>query len=445
MKYLVLTLLLSIGLTLLSQEKELVFSFVEKSSGERIENVGYTIKNAETAEFLTSENNSVFLSSQDEKLKLRIMDPSYKRTDTLIMVGDFLRSRKKRLEMTIFITYDGQFVEGVNVSGVYKPQIIFSSDTLHVEDFEVLDDNKLIVLTYPNKLVKGSRLVYLVNNEIVYELEVPSNLVAVELSRDYRGNTYLKVVNGIYHILLDARGFTLNNIDQVYFDKYIKPVHDTLDSHVFISNYSEWYPAFEYYGVEVTDTSFQELAKIEDELMMELYRAEYKWADVRTKLWAWDMESETGIDREVWVGANYFTRSIYYEPLYAPIFLRTDSVVVFDFYKDSIFIYDGDTYNTIRTIPIDFHHLSKKSGWEKRMLQDPITSKIYNMYDDAGYFFLKEIILSNGAEDRKMPLNYRYCEKMKIYNGYVYYTYRPFESPQKKYLYREKLEDCQVR
>jgi len=27
----------------------------------------------------------------------------------------------------------------------------------------------------------------------------------------------------------------------------------------------------------------------------------------------------------------------------------------------------------------------------------------------------------------------------------VYYTYRPFESPQKKYLYREKLEDCQVR
>jgi hypothetical protein len=442
MKHFLLTLFVFIGWSLLAQKKEVQLLFLENTSGELLERLDYKLTSIKTGAVLYGVDDVFSISEDDGKLRLSVYDDSYKKIDSIIVVEDFLKSRKKRLQITIPIFYEGQVVDGVEVTALYKPEVIFGSDSLHVEDFEVLDDNKLIILTYPKKLVKGSRLVYLVNNEVMFEYIVPSSIVAVELTRDYRGNTYLKAKENLYHILLDARGFALNLVDQEYYSKYISPVHDTLDNHVYISNYSEWYPAFEYYGVDVTDTNFQEITKIEDELMMELYRAEYKWADVRTKLWAWDMESETGIDREIWVGANYFTRSIYYEPLYAPIFLKTDSVIVFDFYKDAIFIYDGDTYHGVDTIPIGFHHLSKRTGWKKRMLQDPISSSIYNMYDDAGYFSLREITISNGGEGRKIPLNYRYCEKISVYNGYVYYTYRPFESIQKKFLYREKLTDC---
>ena len=60
--------------------------------------------------------------------------------------------------------------------------------------------------------------------------------------------------------------------------------------------------------------------------MMELYTSEYKWMDVRTKLWAKNKEIETGIAAEVWVGANYFTQSLYYEEAYAPMFHRNDSI-----------------------------------------------------------------------------------------------------------------------
>ena len=442
MKYILLIFFFSAGWLVFAQNKEVNLLFIEKTSGESIDRIEYTVQNARTKKAIALQNHMFSLSTNDEEIRLRLTDPSYKRLDTLIILTDFLDSRKKQLTLTIYVTYDGQLVDGVDVSAVYKPQIIFGSDSLHVEDFEVLDDNKLIVLTYPKKLSKGSRLIYLVNNEVIHEIDVPVAIMAVELSRDYRGNTYLQGADGIHHIRIDVRGFSLNHVDQDYFNKYIQPVHDTLDNHVFISNYSEWYPAFEYYGVDVTDTNFQELTKIEDELMMELYRAEYKWADVRTKLWAWDMESETGIDREIWVGANYFTRSIYYEPLYAPIFLRRDSVLVFDFYKDALFIYDGDTYEKITSIAIDFHHLPKKTGWKKHMIQDPVSASIYNMYDDAGFFSLREIVIPQAEEKRSLPLHYRYCEKIKIHNGYVYYTYRPFESIQKKYLYREKLSEC---
>lgn len=445
MKYVILIMLFSLGRVALSQNKEVRLLFVEKSSGESIDVIDYTVQNIRTKKFVATEKHTVLLSANDHKIRLRLLDPSFKHLDTLIILNDFLNSKKKQLAITIYISFDGQLVDGVDVSAFYKPQIIFSSDSLHVEDFEVIAHNKLIVLTYPKKLAKGSRLIYVEDSEIIHELDIPMSVAAIELYRDYRGKTYLKGKKGIYHILIDAYGFSLNHIDLEDFNKHIKPVHDTLDSHIFLSNYSEWYPAFEYYGVDVTDSNFQELAKIEDKEMMELYRAEYKWADVRTKLWAWDMESETGIDREIWVGANYFTRSIYYEPLYAPIFLRSDSVIVIDFYQDSLFIYDGNTYKKIASISIDFHHLPKKTGWKKRMLQDPVSAGIFNIYDDAGFFTLREIGLPHLEEKRKLPLHYRYCEKIKLHNGYVYYTYRPFESSQKKYLYREKLAECKVR
>ena len=41
--------------------------------------------------------------------------------------------------------------------------------------------------------------------------------------------------------------------------------------------------------------------------MMEFYRAEYKYVDVRTKLWAHQKQIETGIDKENGDGATVFT------------------------------------------------------------------------------------------------------------------------------------------
>ena len=61
---------------------------------------------------------------------------------------------------------------------------------------------------------------------------------------------------------------------------------------------------------------------------------------MRTKFWAHDKQLETGIDKEIWVGATVFTNSVYYEPLYAPLFkVGEDSIFVFDHYKNLLFKY----------------------------------------------------------------------------------------------------------
>jgi hypothetical protein len=38
-------------------------------------------------------------------------------------------------------------------------------------------------------------------------------------------------------------------------------------------------------------------------------------------------------------------------------------------------------------------------------------------------------------------LTYRYPERTQVFNGSVYYVYRPFESLQKRSIYRENMNE----
>ncbi len=177
---------------------------------------------------------------------------------------------------------------------------------------------------------------------------------------------------------------------------------------------------------------------VEDKLMMELYRSEYKWVDVRTKLWAKNKELATGIDAEIWVGANYFTQSIYYKELYAPLFHRNDSLFVFDYYKDMLYTYDR-TGEALDSIGIYHHYNPRSSGWKKQLLQDRKTGEIYAVFDRAGYSYLGRVNTRSGIISEQVKLKYRYVDKIQVHGNFVYYIYRPFESAQKRYLYRERL------
>ena len=177
---------------------------------------------------------------------------------------------------------------------------------------------------------------------------------------------------------------------------------------------------------------------IEDEWMMELYKSEYKWMDVRTKLWAKNKEYETGIEAEVWVGANYFTQSLYYKEAYAPLFHRNDSLFIFDYAHDQLTIFSS-WGRALDTIPIYYHYNPTKTGWKKNMIQDKETGAFYGVFETNGYSYLGLIDVTSGKITNKVKLAFKYVDKIRVNNNFVYYVYRPFESTQKKYLYKEQL------
>jgi hypothetical protein len=345
------------------------------------------------------------------------------------------------LKVTVYMrfekstTFDEVFIRPQGV-----PVPVYKSDRLSVDDFEFLPDGSMLLLTYAKNKKKGTEL-YLydaLRSEVRSEIPLQNEEYGLELIRDYRGNPHVVTDKSVYGITAAGNQVEVGLIDKQYFMTYIAPIVDTTVSKYFFSNYNPIYPAFDYFSFDAIDSSYKKIAKVEDELMMELFRSEYKWVDVRTKIWAEDMEQQSGIDAEIWVGATYFTQSVYYKELYAPLFKRNDTICLFDHYKNLLFRYNAQG-DPLDSIPIFYHLQPKQSGWQKQLIQDQITGQVYIIYEKAGQCSLRRIDLSTGDLKEAIPLHYKYVENILIRDNKVYYTYRPFETAQKKYLYEERL------
>jgi hypothetical protein len=313
---------------------------------------------------------------------------------------------------------------------------VFSSSRLHVEDFAILPNGNMMLLTYSKRLKKGSEVLLYDGQKILNSFAVPG--IAEKLVQDYRGNVHVICRNKVFTLLAEGSNLKLAQLEKDYFYRYVAPILDTNAYKMYYSDFNKDYPEFSYWQYDQNDSVYDKIRTIKDELMMELYLAEYKWVDVRTKLWARNLEIETGIDAEIWVGANYFTQSIFYKELYAPFFQVEENLLVFDYYRDKLFIHDKNGL-VLGSSEIN-HHLDKKtSGWKADLMQDRKNESIYTWYEKAGTSFLGKIDTQTGEVTTKYQLNFKYLEKIQVFDNFVYYVYRPFETAQKKYLYKEKL------
>lgn len=315
-------------------------------------------------------------------------------------------------------------------------QVVFQSEKLSVSDFELLPNGEILLLAYPKTLAKGSELLIYDGKQVRQSFKLQEN--PIELIHDFRGNPHVVCEKGVYGIHRDKNSIGISNLDKSYYMKYIFPIVDTIRSKMFFSNFNANYPAFDYFSFDQLDSSYMKIMEIKDDLMMELYRAEYKWVDVRTKLWAANLEIETGIDKEIWVGANYFTNTVYYKQLYAPMFRRNDSIFVFDYYKDKLFSFD-ERGNRLDSIPIFHHYQPKQTGWKKTLLQDDVNGDVYAFFEKGGICSVQKIDLKTGALGNKIQFDHKYIDKLAISGNRAYYIYRPYESAQKKFLYVTQL------
>lgn len=318
------------------------------------------------------------------------------------------------------------------------PDTIVGTQEYSVEDFEFLPSGKMILLTYEKNLKSGSVLRLLDTDKTELDRYYISD-EALELSKDYRGNIHLLTEERVFYIKVLEDDFRVYDEDRDYYFRYVAPVIDSIGDNIYFSNYSEVYPAFDYYEFNMKDSTYNVILEVEDTFMMEFYRAEFKYVDVRTKIWAHQKQIETGIDKEIWVGATVFTNSIYYNPVYAPLFKTgEDTIVVFDHYKNKMFRYRPQE-GFIDSTRISYHLQERRSGWEQPLLHDKETGKVYAMFQKAGYTYLSEIDKKDGHVKKSFKLHYKYTDRIQIIGGEVFYIYRPFESVQKKYLYREML------
>lgn len=329
-------------------------------------------------------------------------------------------------------------VLGTVTIGIRKVDTVFGSDQFSVEDFMLLEDDNLLLLAYERKLDKDPKLLLVDNNKkLLAKYTIPA--VPNYLFKDFAGKHYVVCHNKVYQIVIHYGNIDLMKIENEDFYGFYNRVIDTIGDNFYYSNYNELYPAVKFYVSARGDTTHKELYEVKDDFMMELYRAQFKYVSGRDKLWAYRQEQVTGIDKEVWIGASCFTQDILYKPVYAPLFVVNDTVLLFDQYKNIVLKY-SEFHDKLNEIEVDYHIRKDKEKWEQPLLKDPKTNNIFGIYNSGGYTYIKQINYYTGTTGELIKLKYRFIEKIKIIDGMIYYIYRPFESLQKKFLYKEKLD-----
>lgn len=425
-----------LALNVFSQKNITVYGKVtDDVTHKPINNVGVTVV------------NSTYGSSTNEKGFFSFIIPTKKHVSILFKMLGY-ENRLKEFDITenqdsLFITIElvqkSEIMDTVSISSSYKPDTLVGSPKYSIYDFDFYED-KFILLTAIKSLEAAELKFSDVNGKIISTYTVPKEGgEAKEFFHDYMGFTNLICKNMIYRINMYHERFVLIPLAIEDVNAFIKPILDTVNNKLIFTDYWKDYPLFNYYSFNNSDSLQKKLHTIEDKELMHAYNFEYYSLKPREKLEARRLADELKTDKRIVASLmSGFTKSMFYEPLFAPLYIVSDTMCVFDHYKNLLFHYNNRG-EVIDSIKISYNHPKNWKEWKNIMLKDEIEKTIFAVYEKNGHKYIKQISEKTGKELGKYTLQFHSADKLKIHNGYAYYIYRPFESTQQKFFYRELI------
>ncbi|MCE3259047.1 MAG: hypothetical protein K0S12_688, partial [Bacteroidetes bacterium] len=348
----------------------------------------------------------------------------------------FIKEVRSKEQDTVVVTISlkekPNLLTEIPVYAENKPETLVGKPDYSVFDFDFYED-KLILLTAERSLKKAQIRFSEYNGKIISSLPLPK--YAGEAScffHDYEGYTDLICSDTIFRLDILNKEFLLMTLNKNDFNRGLKPVMDSANGHYYVSNQWDKFPLFNYYFIRQNDTASHLLSTITNSDLMKIYNMEYYYLPSGAQLEARRLAQQYKADKRVIAALmSGFTQSMFYEPLYAPLFVLKDTVCVFNHYTDHIYHFDRKN-KLIDSVKINYHHPKNWREWKKKLYVDEFENKVYAFFSKNDHHYLKQIDHQSGREIKTYKLKHPSAEKIKIRDGYVYYVYRPFESTQEK-------------
>lgn len=331
-------------------------------------------------------------------------------------------------------------LDTVPVVAVHKPETLVGKADYSVFDFDFYED-KLLLLTAPKSLNRAQLQLADYSGKIYSRYQLPGGDGENKyFYHDFEGYTNLVCRDTVLRLDVMGQELLLTGIGKTDFELYLKPVADTANGNLYYSNYWEKFPSFNYYYLRRSDTVNHLLNKVTNEDLLKLYNMEYYYLPSRMQLEARRMADYYNTDVHIVAALmSGFTQSMFYEALYAPLFIIGDTICIFNHHNDYLYHYDKSN-RLLDSVKINYHHPKHWREWKKKLYVDESLRQVYAFFSKSGHHYLKRINHHNGQATLTYKLQHHSAEKIKIKDGYVYYVYRPFGSTQEKFLYRERIE-----
>ena len=329
------------------------------------------------------------------------------------------------------------------------PEIIFQSDTLHAAVFEPGCDG-LWVLAYAHprmwrdqtragqEIYRDVVLVLLdtLLNEVARK-PVPGECTGLHIGR--RGEAYVIGSDRVWVVRLNDGHLSFSTMLTTAFQEAVRPWTDSIAGHWLGSDFDATYPGFDHIAYEPVSDIVSVFCSVQDTFVMELFRSQYKYMSGHDKVVAMDAELRTGVDREIVAGyMTCFYNDPYFKAPYAPSFIRRDTILVFDHTSGQVRRFT-QRRDAIDVVPFAYHEGRTGRAWTGHVMQDRADGEVYALFESEGRAWLCAIDPANGRLGPKHMLDVKWPQQVRVHARHAYYIHRPFESLQKRTLYRERL------
>ncbi|MBK7381840.1 MAG: carboxypeptidase-like regulatory domain-containing protein [Flavobacteriales bacterium] len=327
-----------------------------------------------------------------------------------------------------------------------EPEVVFERKDLHVGDYLVNDDG-VWVLVYGTKQLwhrqglvgqtvwKDARL-HLLNTRFEEITNGPLPRTACDLARDHAYRPVVKSEDGAWRIDRQGGDIGIGWIDAHTYSNAVIPWTDSVPGYLIGNTWMYEYPAFDHVAFNALTAKQELICSVVDPHWMAIFRSGYKYMSGRSKVLAMDLAMEHGTDPETIAGLMIgFDQDMRYRPPYAPLFVIGDTLCVFDHYKERIRRFSSHLL-PIDEIPITYQ---RDREWDHRLVQDRSSGAVYVCFARGARTWLRPLDPATGVLGEATPLTFPWPEDVQVHDGYAYYVYRPYESLQKRTLYREVL------
>lgn len=341
--------------------------------------------------------------------------------------------------VTVYMVKKELSLQEVQISAE-KVAPLVKNKSFYIDDYFILPGKNFLLLAYFPGESGFSLVLATLHNKILSRTRF-DNEQPVELFPDCVGNLHLvsdkyarQVVN-----TSDTTFTLLPAVSRAEFDEVVEPCVAKISKAYFFREYNK--PgSFEREGVKVNVNSNAAM----------IYRAQDRQkTPVRyiaySKAMATMQKEEVALQnrRESMkgMGVKYspmdilFAYSCIYRKIIAPVFLRNDTLVVFDFPNKEIALYNqAGTCVRKTAISIDdfpeFH--------DSNILFDRVTSKLYVLTKLQSGQHLREVNVYTGGVGSDIHLENTLGTRLQVYDDEIYYILKEHDWDDTSYLYRQR-------
>jgi hypothetical protein len=351
-----------------------------------------------------------------------------------------LPANSDTIELNFTLLPDAIELQAVNISAIHKPEEIIEADNL--SDFEFR--NNLMWLLYTNKNNAKLKITDTAGTEIAQEnLKIKISA----LHKTENGFIYSFADDSVVICQWDTKTFTTFSVPYTpFFTEYL-PISAYNEPFYYYMKEGSSHANIAYWYYEQSTGKKKILYSFVNE---DLYNTNQSTAQSIEQA-KQEMQSMGSANNVSEISSQGYMRSTRPEfrlrnlemcvgNIYCPMKIIRDSIYIFNFDNDSIYVFDKmNNYSRRMPLTFDLYGIQYKN---KNMLVDEEKLNCYFEYVINGITHLEKINLDNGERMNSQTLNdFPYLEKIRVYHDYAYFCYYDgFSSVQKRKIYRQRLD-----